>query len=250
MINPNICEVRVFLDLGVDPASVERYLLKREGDHVKKNEIIALRKYFFGRKTKKSKSPIDGTIELFSRISGRILIREAPIEVKVKAHIPGTITNIIQDEGAVIETRAVTLKGVFGIGGENTGILETAVENPMQELSPDDLKSDMRGKILLGGSFISLEALKSAEKIGVSGIIVGGVDEKDLTEFLGYELGVGFTGQENIRLTLILTEGFGVKTMREQTFDNLKKCAGKLTCIDGTTQIRTITQRPEIIIPL
>ena len=250
IINPNICEVRIFQELGVDPIRVERYLLKNEGDQVKKNEIVALRKYFFGMKTKISKSPIDGTIEEFNKLSGRIFVRETPIEVKVKAHIPGTITEIIPDEGAIIETKAVTLKGVFGIGGEKTGILEIAVENPIQELTQNDLKSSMKGNILLGGSFVTLEALRSAEKIGVSGIIVAGVDEKDLTVFLGYELGVGFTGNENTRLTLILTEGFGEKKMKEQTFNNLTKYARKLMCIDGTTQIRAITQRPEIIIPL
>jgi hypothetical protein len=216
---------------------------------VKKDEIIAIRKYLFGRKKKVSKSPIDGNIEVLSNLSGRILVRGSPIEVKVKAHIPGIITELIPDEGAVIETRAVTFNGVFGIGGENTGILEIAVDNPLQELTQDDLKSGMTGKILLGGSFISVEVLKLAENIGVSGIIVASVDEKDLTEFLGYELGVGFTGNENTRLTLILTEGFGKQKMKEQTFNNLRKFEGKLVCLDGTTQIRIRTRRPEIIIP-
>jgi hypothetical protein len=66
------------------------------------------------------------------------------------------------------------------------------------------ITNEYKGKILLGGSSITLNALKMAEKKNVSSIIVGGVDEKDLTEFLGYELGVGFAGQEGIGLTLTL----------------------------------------------
>ena len=97
---------------------------------------------------------------------------------------------------------------------------------------------------------VTLDALREAVKQGVKGIIVGGVDEKDLTYFLGYEIGLGVTGNESLGLTLILTEGFGVNPLPEDRFEDFRELTGKLACIDGTTHIRSRSIRPEIIVPL
>ena len=106
------------------------------------------------------------------------------------------------------------------------------------------------GKILVGGSIVTLDALKKAVKLGVSGIITGGVDQKDLTDFIGRELGMGVTGVEEAGLTLIVTEGFGVYPMKAETFRFLRSHEGSRASADGTTQIRQRMLRPEIIIPL
>jgi hypothetical protein len=86
--------------------------------------------------------------------------------------------------------------------------------------------------------------------MGVSGIVTGGVDQKDLTDFMGREIGLGVTGTESVGLTLIITEGFGVYPMRDETFSLLKSHEGKNASIDGTTQIRQRILRPEIVVPL
>ena len=94
------------------------------------------------------------------------------------------------------------------------------------------------------------DALQKAIQIGVQGIVVGGIDDHDLTSFLGYKIGVAITGHEDIPLTLIITEGFGEMAMSEKTFSLLKKFGGKDASINGATQIRAGVLRPEIIIPM
>jgi len=249
-INPEIYEVKVFARLGVEPNLVERHMLKKEGDEVKKDEAIAIYRAFFGRFTKVCRSPIDGTIEVFSRVSGRVLIRGMPIPIETKAHIPGRIVELIPGEGAVVETRAAIINGIFGVGGEARGELVFAVDRPGEALTTEVIEEGHSGKILVGGSFVTLEALWKAVKIGVSGIITGGLDQKDLTDFLGYEIGMGVTGGEKAGLTLIITEAFGINPMDYATFRLLKSHEGKQASIDGTTQIRQRLLRPEIIIPL
>jgi len=249
VINPDVREVKIFVQLGVDPEQVIRYMLKEEGDEVKRDEAIAIHRSFFGRSTKICRSPIDGTIEGLSTVSGRALIRGSPILVEVKAHIPGSVAEIIPGEGAVIESKASLIQGVFGIGGETHGELAMAVGAPGEALTSDEVVEGDRGKILVGGSLVTLEALRKARKLGMRGIISGSVDQKDLTEFIGHEIGMGITGEEDVGLTLILTEGFGIHPMEEGTFKLLKTFEGKPASIDGSTQIRSRMLRPEIIIP-
>ena len=84
----------------------------------------------------------------------------------------------------------------------------------------------------------------------MAAIISGGMDDEDLKEILGYDLGVAVTGSEHIGTTLIITEGFGDIAMAERTFNLLKEREGSEAAVNGTTQIRAGVMRPEIVIPL
>ena len=106
-----------------------------------------------------------------------------------------------------------------------------------------------RGKIIIGGSLVTGNALKLASQIGIRGIVVGGFDDQDLRDFLGYDLGVAITGHENLGVTVIATEGFGKINMAPRTFELLLRNQGQLASINGTTQIRAGVIRPEVIIP-
>ncbi len=101
----------------------------------------------------------------------------------------------------------------------------------------------------MGGSLVTADAIKRAASVDAAGIVVGGFDDKDLREFLGYDIGVAITGSEEIGITLIVTEGFGQINMAQKTFDLLKSKEGSLACINGATQIRAGVIRPELIIP-
>ena len=247
--NPEVHEIRVYSKLGVDPDQVKRYMLKEEGDEVKRDEVIAIYRAFFGRFTRTCRSPIDGQLETLLK-SGAALIRGMPIPVEARAHIPGRVVELIPGEGAVVETRAALVNGVFGVGGEAIGELIIAVGEPDEALTAEAITNAHKGKVVVGGSLVTLDALRKAANVGLSGVLIGGVDQKDLTDFLGHEIGVGVTGREEAGPTVIVTEGFGVYPMDGVTFNLLKSHEGKRASIDGTTQIRQRMLRPEIIIPL
>ncbi len=247
--NPEVHEIRVDQKLGVDPFNVKIYLLKGEGDEVRRDEVIAIRRTFLGRSTRVCRSPVDGTIEAFSETSGKLLIRGAPLLVEVKSHVPGVVKEVIPSEGAVVECGASLINGAFGVGGETHGPLDVIVQSADEALTNGSIQKEHGGKVIVGGSVVTSEALKKAASVGVSAIIVGGVDEKDLTDFLGYEIDFGITGSERPGFTLILTEGFGVNPMNGDCFSLLKSFIGRLACVDGTTHIRARMLRPEIILP-
>ncbi len=247
--NTNIVEIRVDQKLGVDPYNLRGYMLKKEGDAIKKDEVIALRRSFFGSSTKVCRSPLDGTLEAFFESSGKVLIRGEPLPIEVKAHIPGRVTELFPLEGATIECKGSITRGAIGFGGETRGQLEVLAETPDEVLTDALIAKAHAGKVIAGGATATFEALKKAASTGVAVVIVGGVDEKDLTQLIGEELGFGVTGQEKLGFTLIVTGGFGAAPMDADAFKLLNESNGRLVCVDGTTQIRTRMLRPEVIVP-
>jgi hypothetical protein len=236
--------------LGIPPSDIHMYLVKKEGDTLEEGEIIAQSKGMFGFMKTVVKSPIKGSLENISDITGQLILRAPPKRVEIDAYIDGKVVEVIENEGVVIETVATFVQGIFGIGGEAKGTIKTIVESPDDILTVNDIKEEYKGNILIGGSFVDSNTLKKAAKYGVSGIVVGGIDDQDLKSFLGYDIGVAITGSEEIGTTLMITEGFGKMSMAKRTFQLLSAQDGKKASINGATQIRAGVLRPEIVIPL
>ncbi len=235
--------------LSVPPEEVAEHMLKSVGETISEDEIIATTKGLFGLFKSLARSPIDGTIESVSDVTGQVILREPPIPVEVKAYTDGTVTEVLPDEGVTVETYGTYIQGIFGIGGETIGNLTVVTESPSDALTAEEIKAEHRDNILVGGSLVTTDAIQKAIQNGVRGIIAGGIDDADLRELLGYELGVAITGSEEIGITLVITEGFGSIAMAEQTFTLLKVREGMKTSINGATQIRAGVVRPEILIP-
>ena len=236
--------------LSVPPNEIAEYMLKPVGEPVSKDEIIATTKGLFGLFKSQARSPIDGTIEAVSDVTGQVILREPPIPVEVKAYTDGMVTETVPTEGVTVETYGTYIQGIFGVGGETVGDLVIVAKSSSDELTAEQILSEHRDSILVGGSLVTTDAIQKAIQHGVRGIIAGGIDDADLRELLGYELGVAITGSEEIGITLVITEGFGRVAMAEQTFALLKARQWMKTSINGATQIRAGVVRPEIVIPL
>ena len=236
--------------MGTSPSSVGRFMLKKVGDPVEQGEIIAQSNGLFGLFKSEVKSPISGTIENISDVTGQVVIREPATPVQTWGYIDGQVIEVMENEGAVIETWGTLIQGIFGIGGETVGQLQMIVDSPHQPLTPELIQADHEGQILVGGSTVDRQTVEFAIDKGVKGIVCGGIDDRELYQLLGYELGVAITGSEQIGLTLMITEGFGQISMAKQTFDLLLQRQGMKSSLNGTTQIRAGVQRPEIVIPL
>lgn len=241
--------VNVVNRLGIVPGDIHNCMLKKQGEEVEKNGPIAETKPMIKFFKSICFSPINGIIESISDVTGQVLLREPPKPVEINAYIDGRVTEVIENEGVVIETYATFIQGIFGIGGETTGELKFAAKSPKDVIKPEDLSDEHKDKIIVGGPIIYYDTIQKALEIGVRGIIVGGVRDNDINKLLGYDLGVAITGSEDINITLIITEGFGQIDMAQKTFEILKSREGSRASISGATQIRAGVVRPEIIIP-
>jgi len=236
--------------LGSLPDEIDDVMLKKVGEDIKKDEIIAQNKGLFGLFKSSVRSPITGKVESASKITGQVILREPPIPVEVIAYIDGEVSETYKNEGVTVRTKGSFVQGIFGIGGETIGELAMATDKPDKVLTENDLSEIFRGKIVIGGSMITYDAMVKARTVGIKGVIVGGIEDNDLKKFMGYDIGVAITGSEKVGLTLIATEGFGKLNMADRTFNLLKSLCGNKASINGATQIRAGVMRPEVIVPL
>lgn len=236
--------------LGVSASELSRRMLRPIGDRVELGETLARSKGFFGFFQAEFPSPLAGTIESISKVTGQVILRGAPIAVQVVAYLAGTIIEVVPDEGVVVEADVALIQGIFGVGGEAFGTLQVVAKSPDEDLTEQVIKPEHRGCIVIGGRRITGAAIRKAIEVGAAAVIAGGIDDHDLREILGYDLGVAVTGTEKLGTTIIVTEGFGEIAMARRTFDLLASHAGRAASVNGATQIRAGVMRPEIVIPL
>lgn len=241
--------IRAANQLGVSAGELSRLLKKGEGDTVEKDELLAETKGFLGFFGSRLLAPSGGTIEYISPVTGTIGLREPPTPLNLNAYIAGTVEDVLPDEGVTIVTNGALIQGIFGVGGERRGKLLLVADSPQAMLDESRLTPDCAGCILVGGASANVSHIHKAVEVGAIGLIVGAISDAVLRAYLGYDIGVAITGQEDIPLTLILTEGFGNLAMAERTFALLSSLQGSIASINGATQIRAGVIRPEIIVP-
>ncbi len=236
--------------MSLPPADVVSCMLKKEGDSIALDEPLAQSKGLFGMFKTTVNSRFEGTVETVSPVTGQVIVRGAPLPVQVRAYISGKVVGVKAGEGCEIEADVAYVQGIFGVGGETHGTIRVVGSTHDQELTEDLITADMEGCIVIGGARMTVEAIKKAQKHKVAAIISGGIDDQDLKQLLGYDLGVAITGREDLGITVIVTEGFGEIAMAERTFAMLRDFEGKEASVNGATQIRAGVMRPEIIVPL
>lgn len=245
----NVQTVNLAARLGVDPAKVPGTLARKAGSAVRKGELLASARALFGLMKNQVVSPADGTVESVSSVTGQLLLREPPIPVEVNAYVRGRVAEVMEGEGVVVEARGALVQGIFGVGGETYGRIAVATARADEPLEAVQLVAEHRGCVVIGGSHVSHATVLRARELGVAALVVGGFDDHDLRELLGRDLGVAITGQEELGLTLVLTEGFGRIAMAGRTWDLLNASVGRVASVSGATQIRAGVMRPELLVP-
>jgi len=241
--------VNVVNQLGITAAEIRRFMKAGEGDRVEQGQSLAENRPLIRWFQTRVPAPITGTVESVSEVTGQVLLREPPQPLELMAYVDGRVVETTPGQGATIETDCAMVQGIFGAGGEAAGEIAMGAGGPDEALTPGRMGAELGGKIVVGGAYADGATLRRAAQIGVRALVVGGIDAGDLTDLLGYDLGVAITGTEPIGFTLILTEGFGRIAMAQRTFDLLARFRGQAACCSGATQIRAGVIRPEVIVP-
>lgn len=236
--------------LGAQAKELPSLMLKSIGQTVKKDEALARSKGIFGMMRTEVKSSADGTVESVSDSTGMVLIRGPKLPVAVKAYIAGSVVEVLPSEGVVIENQVALIQGIFGVGGETHGPIKMASSKPEETLDEAHITADMKGCVVVGGGRMTAAAIRKAKQVGAAAVVSGGLDDQDLRDILGYDIGVAVTGSEKLGITLIITEGFGDIAMAKRTFELMQSHNGRTASVNGATQIRAGVMRPEIVIPL
>ncbi len=236
--------------MGLEVFEVLGGLKKKAGERVNKGELLCEHAGLFGLLKTRYASPDTGVIEFITEKSGHVALRLPSKPISVDSFMGGCVVEIEEGKAVVLETEAAFVQGIFGVGGERAGVIRMLDIEPDKEITPSDLPEDISGSILVGGARPQLEALQLAAERGAVGCITGSIDDQVLAAYLGYDLGIALTGDEDVPLTLIMTEGFGNMRMSRRSLEVLSKHDEATAVMNGMTQVRAGAVRPEVIIPL
>ena len=218
------------------------------GEEVDRGQEVFVYQGFFGLIKANVSSPVKGKIEFFTEENCHLGIRAEPKLFQLSAYLAGEVIEA-SNQNFKIASKASLLQAVFGVGGEQRGELYALEVAPDEKLREKHLNSSsLEGKIIFGGTDPDIAALNFLKHSGINGLITGSISDKVLTEFLGYQLGLPITGEEDLPFTLIVVEGFGELAFGARHLELLQSLNGECAVINGATQIRAGAVRPEIIV--
>ncbi len=241
--------LNVAATLGVSPAELHKAMLVKEGDNLLFEQRIAETTSVLGLLRRHVSSPVDGTVDSISKTTGQVMLRALPRPLEVKAFVPGKVMEVIANVGVELCAEVAQVQGIFGIGGEVFGPLALVAERLGETLYTDRITEAHRGAIVVGSGRVTLAALRRMIELGVRCVVSASASGADLIELVGTTLNPASSGNEDVGLTVVLTEGFGNLSMSEHTFELLSELDGREVSANGTTQIRAGVLRPEIIAP-
>ena len=219
--------IRVTELLGRPPGQVSALLLARPGSVLEEGEALARDPQ--GREVR---SPVNGLLLSLSASDGSVLLAPLGEKEPVIGHVHGRVHSV-EPGSIVLEVPGVVLRGVGGTGEAVHGELVVAVHTPEEELRAGAIDVGATGRIVVGGSRASAETLTRARAMGVAGIVLGGVLDKELRDFEAIqrrrrEIG-GLAGSFGV----LLLEGFGKVGIDPQRFAWLRAHAGRTASLFG-----------------
>lgn len=191
-------------------------------------------------------APIGGMVLGLSAFDGSVLIAPLGEEEAVIGHVRGTVRSI--DRGWItIEVPGVVVHGVGGTGDAVHGELVLGVRSAEEELRAATIDAGATGKIVVGGSRASAETLTRARAMGVAGIVLGGVLDKELRDFEAIQRRRREVGGLVGSFGVVLLEGFGKVGIDPQRFAWLRQHTGHMASLfgaDGLLVVNDATAPP------
>jgi len=167
-----------------------------------------------------------------------MLIEAQLILFELYAYIPGTISDVLENYGVIIETTGAVVQGAWGAGNESFGVLKCLTHDPDEPLHAKSIDPSCHGTIIIGGSGLDSTVLEAAQELQVRGIVTGGVPPELIPQV------------KQLTFPVVVTEGIGTAPMSTPIFHLLATNDGREAAISGKVQLRWDVVRPEVIIPL
>jgi hypothetical protein len=226
--------IDVFRALGLrSTVDADKLIERKVGDQVEKNDIIAETGGVF---SKVLRTPYSGKI--VSIKSGQVLIETRVDKIGIKAGFSGSVSEIIKDRGAVIETNGLLIQGVWGNDQIGFGPLLIDTYAVEKELTSASLSLTSRGTIVVAAYCANEDIFTLAGSLPVSGLILGSM----LPDLIPVAMKQNYP--------IIVLEGFGRTGINEFAKQLLITNAQREVSINAAKWDRFTGVHPEIIISL
>lgn len=220
--------------LSVSAKEVGKYLIKKIGERIYKGELLAYKSggWLFGGK-KIVTAPTDGILDFLNEENGELKMTFLPKKVDLPAGVYGIVERVDNERGVVlIRTQVSKIHGVVGSGRSRDGTLH--ILNKKDDLvSKSAILPKYTEHILVGGSLFFKEALSEAISVGVSGIIVGGINAADYKGMSGGRIIFPKKMDNDIGISVVVIEGFGSIPIGDDIFTFFSDFEGKFILMDG-----------------
>lgn len=201
--------------LGVSPPKTIKFLAVPLGSKVKKGDILAIKKNFWGKVVRVS-SQIDGVLETLSQETGELLIREVSDTLPKKKEKTAEPPQVKQPILSKPKASGNVVGGIFGFGHTQAELVYIDGDLEFTKLKPS-----LVGKAVLSDSISSTASLFKAHALGVKAIIVSGASAELLEE-----IDQSFEHKKDF-VFLVLGD------KEEKPAQALKRLVGKEVTIDG-----------------
>ncbi len=230
---PRHIMLNIARSLNVSPDKADQLVQRAAGEVVAQGDLIAGP---VGLMQRVVRAPKSGRIVVAG--DGLVLMELDTPPFELRAGIPGTITNLIPDRGAVIETTGALVQGVWGNGRAEFGLLHTQLEKPNSHISSDQLDISLRGTILLAGYCADPGVLQRAVEIPLRGLIFSSMDAALIPQ------------ARQLPLPVLVLEGFGFHPLNTISYNVLAKAGGRQVALDAAPLDHYQGIRPEVVIPV
>ncbi|MDD3044848.1 MAG: glutamate mutase L [Candidatus Delongbacteria bacterium] len=249
-------EVNLRKELNIPDADLCRFINFKRGEFVSKNQILATREKkvmvfnVFGLTVKEYdlprkkedlivRAPKAGFIKEYDSASGKLIIHYDFRSKPQYSLVHGVISESDDLKNIIISTKGTMIYGKVGFGKESYGKLK---------ILKGKVDESFTGCIMVSFIKLPLETIQKAKEFKVKGILAASADALEIKKFIGEELTINQTGNENIEFPIVITQGFGELGMPKELMNLFIKSENKNAALFGSTRLRTGVIRPKIMI--
>ena len=211
----------------INPRHIDRYIERLVGEPVKAGDIIAQKSGIIGRIFRASE---DGMVVAIR--DGKITLALGEKVVQVLAAFPGTVVEIISEQGAVIATQGALLQGIWG-----NGLNVSAVLTRWGEEAEAEKADGFAGKILAVDHCASRAQLNRYMAQQPAGMVFGSVLPQVLPEL------------EQADIPMMVLVGFGELPLDPISLQMLKQMQGQMVALNANPPDPLEGTHPELILP-
>ena len=217
--------------LNVSSARADELLQRRSGDELSKGDIIAGP---VGVLQRVIRAPESGLVRIAGE--GKVLYEINSPFYELQSGLEGTVTNIIPERGAIIETKGALIQGVWGNGKVTFGVIQPVSSDLLQELVPEQLNISFRGAIIAAGFCRKPEVLELAGSIPLKGLVLGSLS----SDLVPAALSVSYP--------ILVIDGFGTSPMNSAAEKILAGNKDKNVALNAQHYDPFLGNFPEVII--
>jgi len=230
---PEHLMLNIARSLNVSIEKADDLIQRAASEMINKDDLIAGP---YGLTQRVVRAPRSGRIVVAG--DGLVLLQVNSPTYQIQAGMPGTVTDLIPDRGAVIEATGALIQGVWGNGHTEFGLMQVKLESPDDQLTRNELDVSLRGSIIVGGFCADPQVIQKAAEIPLRGLILTSMDSALVP-----------IAQE-AKFPILVFQGFGFHPLSAIGYNLVVSNNGREISLNASQLDHYHGIRPEIVIPL